>query len=413
MKVLNSKLKTLCFYLSLVTIIFFFPIIFLVFKFISIFLKIRITEILSNRYGHLALCPEYYLVNKRDGKIKEKFLDFFCESKYGVCNTELFKLWKEKIIILPRCILGPIIFLFDKIYSRSKNPYTINNFNQTAQNLKFIWDKYEPSIKLSFDQIKKCKSILLNNGIDIDREKFVCLFNRDDVYLSSLPRKKNWYYLSHHNYNIDKFNLLAKELSERNIYLFRMGVKAKGTFGITNPKIIDYANSNFRCELLDIFLAARCYFGISCGTGSSGVAYLYRKPMLDLNANLHHLTTWVHTGVMLAKHYYSKDKNRNLTLEELMKFNFGDLDQRQQLDNYNIEMIDCTDKEIKDACIELLYRIEGVWKDTNDDMELQSLFRKKFDVFKKHKKTNLRWHGNVIRSFYSSDFLRNNKSWLN
>ena len=76
-------------------------------------------------------------------------------------------------------------------------------------------------------------------------------------------------------------------------------------------------------------------------------------------------------------------------------------------------MIDCTDKEIKDACIELLYRIEGVWKDTNEDMELQSLFRKKFDVFKKHKKTNLRWHGNVIRSFYSSDFLRNNKSWLN
>ena len=116
MKILNSKLKTLCFYLSLIVITFFFPIIFFVIKFISIFLKIRITEILSNRYGHLALNPEYFLVNKRDSKIKEKFLDFFCESKYGVCNIELFKLWKKKIIMPSSCCN----LLFKKNYKCDK-----------------------------------------------------------------------------------------------------------------------------------------------------------------------------------------------------------------------------------------------------------------------------------------------------
>ena len=35
---------------------------------------------------------------------------------------------------------------------------------------------------------------------------------------------------------------------------------------------------------MDSFLATPCLFGISCGTGSSHVAEMYRIPILDLNA---------------------------------------------------------------------------------------------------------------------------------
>jgi putative glycosyltransferase (TIGR04372 family) len=409
MNLIISKFETFLYYLFLLITILLFPLIFFFIKLIDVFYKIRFTEILSNRYGHLALNPEYYLVEKKEYDKKKKYLDLFCRSRHGICNKELWNLWKKKIIILPRFLIGPIIVIFNKIY-KSQNPHTIANFNQTARNLNFSWDKYKPSIDLTKEQKEKCKKILLDNNIQIDKISFVCLFNRDDAYLKS--PKKNWYYLSHHNYKIEKFNLMADELTKRNIYVFRMGAKVEGKFGKKNEKIIDYANSSFRSELMDIFLASNCFFGIECGTGSIGVAYLFRKPIVSLNANIFHLYTGVKNGVMLSKHYFCKIRKRNLTLGELMKFEIGDLDHRQQLDDANIDVIDCTNDEIRDACIELLERLQGTWKDTPVDIELQKKFKEKYDNFKVYKKTGLRWHGDLIRSKYSSKFLRDNVEWL-
>ena len=141
-------------------------------------------------------------------------------------------------------------------------------------------------------QTTKNDMILLENGIDINSIRFACLFNRDDAYLNSFKYKKNMYYLSHHNYPISQFTMAAESLANRDVYVFRMGAKVEDTFNLNNPKIIDYANSKLRSELMDIYLASKCLFGINCGTGSSTIAQVFRKPMLDLNANLLHLQTF-------------------------------------------------------------------------------------------------------------------------
>ena len=410
---LFQKIKTLTFFLFLFLTILFFPILFVLLQFSKFFFRIRFIEILTNRYGHLSVNPECYIVNKNKSSSKIKYLDLFCESKYGICNKELFKLWKKKITILPRYLIGPINLILNKIYTPKKNPHTIINFTEDYRELNLSWEKHKPSINLSKEQVKTCEEILINNKISINKIRFVCLFNRDDAYLKSNKYNKSWYYLSHHNYDIKKFNLMANELTKKEIYVFRMGAKAEGLFGENNLKIIDYANSKFRSELMDIFLASRCLFGINCGTGSAGVALLYRKPILDLNANIYLLLTNLKGGVMLSKHYYSKKLRRNLKLQELMKFNFDDLAHREQLDANEIEVIDCSDEEIMEACLELLYRINGKWQDTAEDVELQNTFKKKYDINKRSSRTNLRWHGDVIRSNYSNNFLKKNKDWLN
>lgn len=410
-----SKLNTAFYFISFFITILFFPIIFTFIKLINIFYQIRFTEILSNRYGHLALNPEHYLVEKKIGKKDIKYLDLFCCSRYGICNYELWKMWKKKIIIFPRFLIGPIITILSKIY-KSNNPHTINNFTQQHRDLKFQWDLYNCSIDLTNKQKEICKKILLNNNIKIEEIDFVCLFNRDDAYINSIKDKKNHTHLNnfkHHNYKIKKFSLMANELTKRNIYVFRMGSKVEEQFDEKNSKIIDYANSKFRSELMDIFLASKCIYGISCGTGSSGVASLFRKPILSLNGNIYHIDTYNKVGVMLSKHYFCKIKKRNLTLEELMKFEHGHLDNGEQLENEKIEVRDCTAEEIKDACLELLERIQGNWKDTEQDINLQKIFKEKYDNFKVDTNNGLRWHGDIIRCHYSSKFLVSNQDWLN
>jgi putative glycosyltransferase (TIGR04372 family) len=408
-----KKLSILSYFISLFITILLFPIIFFIIKLIGIFYKIRFTEIFSHRYGHLGANPHAHLIEKKEDKTKVRYLDFFCTNKIGVCNMTLLNLWKKKIIILPRCIIAPTIYLLNKIYSPLKNPHTIKNFNEKGRDLNFVWDKYKPSINLSPEQHKNCVNILLNNKIEISKIKFVCLFNRDDAYFNSFKNNKSWYYRSHQNYNIKKFNLMVDELSKRDIYTFRMGAKVEGTIGENNSKVIDYANSKFRSEVMDIFLAINCMFGISCGTGSSCVAVVHRKPLLDLNGNIYQLETNPKSNVLLSKHYYSKEKKRNLTLKELMQFNLGSLNTREQLDAAKIEVTECTQEEIKDACLELLDRTQGNWVDKNEDIILQNIFKEKYDNFKVHPKTGVRWHGDIVRSNYSSSFLRLNRDWLN
>ena len=412
-KKIVSIYKILLFYVSFLIVFLFFPIIFLLIKILSIFFIIRFTEIATNRYGHLTLNPEIYLLEKKEKEKDNKFLDFFYASKYGVCNKEVLNLWKKKILIFPRNILEPIDIILSKIYTKN-NIYTVQGFNSKVRDINCYFDKYAPSFFLTDEQKKSCVNILSKNGIDVKKIKYVCLFNRDDVYLNSSENKKNWYYLSHHNYKIEKFTSAANALTERDVYLFRMGAKVEDRFGEDNPKIIDYANSSFRSELMDIYLAIHCLFGISCGTGSSHISVMYRRPILDLNANLHHLMTFMRGSLLLAKHYYSKEKKRNLTLNEILEYEEPSFRHRNDLDISKIEIIDCKKEEIKDATIELLDRIEGTFLETEEIKNLQNKYKSKNwnKITKVINGKNYYFH-KIIRANYSSSFLLNNKDWLN
>ena len=225
MKLITSKFNTLLYYISLLITILLFPIIFFFIKLIDVFYKVRFTEILSNRIGHLTVNIEQYLFNKYPDK-NDKYIDLFYPSRYGVCNKELFNLWKKKICILPRFLIEPIDIILSKIYGE-KNSFTIKNFQNCVTDDKFNRDIYNTPIELSITQINNCKKILLNYGIDIENIKFACFFIRDDAYLKSFRKSKNWYYLTHHNYEIDTFLLTANELTKRGIYVFRMGAKVE------------------------------------------------------------------------------------------------------------------------------------------------------------------------------------------
>ncbi|MDC1162725.1 TIGR04372 family glycosyltransferase [Candidatus Pelagibacter sp.] len=388
------------------------PIIFILIKFIKPILLIRITPILSNRYGHLAINPEIYLIEKKKEKIKKNFFDLFYTVRYGVCNYEMLKLWKTKIIIFPHYLIEPIDLLLNG--KKKTGVHQVNFFSSKIRDISGNYNKDTPSIKLSEKQNAACIDQLKKFGLDFNKEKYVCLFNRDDAFLNSNKHKKDWYYLSHHNYKIQSFEMAARKLSSKNIKVFRMGVKVEGKFDFNDRNIIDYANSGLRNELMDIFLASNCFFGIHCGTGSANVAILNRRPILDLNANLHHLYTFLDNSLLLSKHYYSKRKKRNLNLSEILAFKENEIRRRDQLDSYEIEMIDCSQEEIADAVEELYLRLENKWNDTDEILSLQKKFNQHNwkNIYQLQGDKTVFYHGE-IKGRYSSAFLLKNKDWLN
>jgi putative glycosyltransferase (TIGR04372 family) len=403
-------IKTLYFLFFLLS-----PFLFILIIFLKPIIIVRIVPIMTNRYGHLAMNPEVYLVEKNMFKFSKKYLDLFFYSRYGICNYELFYLVKKNITIFPYFILEPVYNFIKKFFNKKINNYTIINFSQKVTDSNFYLDKFEISLKLSEDQINICKDILVKNYIS-EKDPFICIFNRDDAYLNSFRHKKDWYYLSHHNYDINKFSLSAELAANKNINVFRMGSKVEKEFNSINKnkRIIDYANSKFRSELMDIYLASKCLFGISSGTGNSQVAIVFRRPILDLNANLHHLFTYKKDSILLSKHYFSKREKRYLTLKEILKYNINELATRNQLDNAGIEMIDCGDDEIASAVLELVDRLSGKWTDTEYNLDLQRRFKKIYSQWMGNQYVNgHKWHGDIIRANYSTNFLIKNIEWLN
>ena len=161
------------------------PLIYLIIKFLGFIFTIRIIPIFSNRFGHLSVDLEQYMIQKEKNKEMEKYFDIFFSSKYGVCNQELLNLYKKNLLVLSHNILEPV-YLLCKRFSKK---HTIRYFNIRSKEIEKVWNNYKPSISLNEDQINYCEKKINEFGLDL-KNRFVCLFNRDDTYLINSGKKQ-------------------------------------------------------------------------------------------------------------------------------------------------------------------------------------------------------------------------------
>ena len=95
------------------------------------------------------------------------------------------------------------------------------------------------------------------------KKKIVCLLCRDGKYISdkfNFDDTKNI-----RNTDIKDLVESLKELEKKNFLIFRMGKNVKDKLNYTSDNVIDYANSDYRSDFMDIYLTYKCdfyfYFG--------------------------------------------------------------------------------------------------------------------------------------------------------
>ena len=114
--------------------------------------------------------------------------------------------------------------------------------------------------------------------------------------------------------------------------------------------------------------------------------------------------------IAIAKHLYSEDKGRELTLREIFNCGVGFSGRTSDYESEGIQLIENTPEEIRDLVIEMVERLEGTWQPQEDDEALQCKF---WEVFPTDAKSEdaIKLHGE-IRSYFGAAFLRNNRAWL-
>lgn len=329
------------------------------------FKKIYFAPLQSSRIGHFILDTEILLARVHADQVnrRKKIFVIWVPDSY-ICNYYVYNIWKQKISIVPYNVVTSAILL-TAVY--------LEKIIKIKITYRFIgWDGYLPYQQLlentpaifgmPEEDEKECIKALQLNGVDISKQ-WVCILGRDNGYLNATQPNLSWDFNSYRNSNIETYKDAAEYLASKNILVFRMGTHVDKPFMSNNSKlIIDYANSGWRTEKLDIFLSVKCLFFISSSTGLDSVRHAIRKPVVIVNlAQPLTLIKYKEDHFFIVKKFFHKKTNKFLSVKQF--YELGSIDgftvdnprhlRTQDFERLGIDVIDNTASEIKDVTVEM------------------------------------------------------------
>jgi len=383
------------------------PFLFFLIVVLSPFIHIRLYLLSSERIGELVFLVEDYL-NYKNLKKDKKYLDIFILT-HIVSNKTYVELIKRKILVFKGKKLFPVFKLIKLISKR------INYFK------KFILDhkdfhnneKYNSKniqIFMPNEMIIKGDNFLKNIGIK-KNDKIICLLVRNDKYLNKNLPLTNYDYHSYRNANIENFIEGINLATKKGYFVFRMGAVKEDLLNINNERFIEYS-SLYRSDFLDVYLANRCEFSISTGTGWDALTSLtFRKKHIYVNAvPLIVPITNKSDPLFSIKLHFDNNKKKFLTLKEIFNLNLNEkITNSASYYKKNITLVENSSEDIQSIILEMISKIEN---DTKDSIEDELLKGKFINICKKYLKDEA-FNYEMMNSNISLSFLKKNNYLLN
>ena len=367
---------------------------------------IRFGCICGSTIGHFVFDVEYYLCERKLGMHPQRAVDFFFY-RWGKPANHFFARMCERQMQVRSWAEFPF-FANHWLPGAHEHEVLPAMTRFSSRDLKGLFQQTEPQLYFTGEENLQGQMFLKNIGCKKD-DKFVCLIVRDAAYLSKHPKysKVDLSYHSYRDTDIDTYEEAAIALAEKGYWVFRMGKVVQKPLKIDHPRILDYANSPYRADFLDIWLMANCFFCISTGTGLDEVPRVFRKPAVYVNYLPALLFVTYDHCIFAPKHLVWQDTNRHLTLTEYIIHSYYYAEKYEQK---KILVQDLNPGEIRQAILEMESKLTGTWQETKEDMQRQTRF---WGIFKGNAEFHKN-HGRIHpKAQVSSTFLKANTQWLN
>ena len=322
---------------------------------VSPLLLIRIGAIYSERVGHLGLDLELSMCYEKSRKQKfgiPKKLDLFYLTG-SVSNTYLLKLWREKLIILPKWLLNPIHRLSHRLPAYNKYNY-FDWVQKSGHKDMTLFDRYPSTLSIPASDLEKGKKLLKDLGI-APNQPYICLAVRDSAYLERQQPKVDW---SNHDYRdskIENYLEMAEYLVTKGFAVLRMGQIIKGSFDSDHPGIIDYANSPLQSDFADVFLFSSCIFCISTSTGMDSLATIFRVPTGLVNiVNIDSVAAGELVKIFQPKQFIDQRSGKTLTYQEILDRDLFNIFSTSDFGEKGVILVENSPEDLKLFAKELL-----------------------------------------------------------
>ena len=300
-------------------------IIFLILTILKLFRKkeLFLSEISNTRIGHFLIESELHLLEKKFLFKKKKIHYYYFIPFYNSCNLFLESVVKRNFKIIPP-LLGYYLNRINNFFFLKTKIEVIKNYKFYTNDKFLLLNKYNTQLNFTNEEIVHGEKILDKMGLK--NKKFVCLMNRDEEYLK-INFSKDYSHHSYRNSNIKNYLEAANFLADQNIFVLRMGKSTDQKIEKKCDYIFDYANSNFKSDFLDLYLAYRCFFWVSGDVGLQLAAKVYRRPIVTVNRAPFFQNNWSgiskKKNITIFKKYYDKIDNKYLSISEIKKKNVG------------------------------------------------------------------------------------------
>ena len=181
-----------------------------------------------------------------------------------------------------------------------------------------VWRR-KPYLSFNSQEKKNGQELLKKLGIP-KNAKWVCIHNRDHVYLNKTFKNFDWKYQNYRDFSVNSLIKSAEIFTKKNIYIVRIGSLVKERVKSKNKKIIDYSNSIYQSDFADIYLLANSIGYLGSDSGVHTVSLLFKKPNYIVNFPLTELINLTHylEGPILFKKIKCKKTKKLLSIKEIL-----------------------------------------------------------------------------------------------
>lgn len=363
----NKKLKT-SLYLKIYSYVFapfFYP-----FGIIFFFLKIRLINIIwIDAIGHICLEPDCFLREKSLNK-KINYKGLILAPKNKIANKYFLNYLKKHFIVISSPILCFLLSPLKKInyINHDISKYCMDIYS-TAKQYELIAKTYDKENFFNLTHIDQCIGYEILEKIGIKKNDwFVTIHSRDPYY-------RNLGNYTVRDSNIESYKKMIEYIISIGGFVLRMGSNKTEKLIINNKNFIDYANSNIRSEMMDIFLCAKSKIFIGTNSGLNNLPLLFKTPILYLNlVPLSQLNSQPNS-LGVPKLLRKKKDGKFLKFNEALQEPFGNSFFDKTFNDAGLEVIDNDSDLILDCTIEALQRLNGSFVESQIDKNLQINFK--------------------------------------
>ncbi len=372
-----KKLLLIIFYIGLL------PFIFFIFKYFK-FKKYKIC-LLDSKFGQTLPYIEGFLVSKKYFNFEELeankiiFLLNFKE-----CNSQIIKMISKKVSVynfnfLFKLFIKTLKFWkLDNIFIDISQKYPIKML--LLKQKKNLYKFYKKNIiDFTNEEIDLGKKYLRSFNLK-DCDQWICIANRDQNFKTKMFKEFDWDYHKYRNFSVHDFNSAIDYFLSKGFYVFRMGYLPEEKLNFNNTKVIDYANSQYKNDFLDVYLLRNCKFYFGGDTGPTDIAYNFMRPAFGVNfsSTLINISRSYIPWLFTIKRIKDLKTGKLLTLKEILLSNFAFSSRYDDFRASSVEPISNTDEEIGLFAEEVLKDINNEKYETNEDLINQ---RKFWDIY--------------------------------
>jgi len=329
---------------------------------------VRFGWLRADRIGHLAFECDMFLCEREAG-VTPKAVDIF-HWKHTPCNQFLAAMIGRKLTISQYSK-----HLHDYMAARPRYKHhltpVISRDRQSTRDVDGLTEKHGGFFEFKRTEIERGERELEQAGIPRGAP-VVCIHNRDSAYLGQISAA-DFSYHDYRDYPVEDLRLAVDELVARGYYVVRMGQSAAAPFEHPSPRVIDYA-SQPHSEFLDVYLSYRAKFFVSTTSGLIWVPYLFRRPIIFLNAiPLGNGPTWG-TRTMVLPKLLRNVAGRYLRFDEMIE-KAAMYCRSEHYSEAELEVINNSAEEIREAVVEMDDWLQDSWQPTATDAARQQEFR--------------------------------------